>query len=366
MRVLLLDEGFNSGMVTARGLRRAGCAVDVVAATGGHGQCAVSDSVWRLAPRVDDARLMTVVDGMVRQHAYDVIYPITEPFQWLLWNVRPAWAARVFPNVEHHLRADRRDKRRMSEVVSRAGVSIPRQLRADTDADLRLAVRQLGLPIVVKGSHGRGGNATHICSSMAAAAAAVRELRQRGARPFAQAYIQGTTYLAGGLFDRGLPLRFYAGAKTVQFPPRVGPAAEIVSVDDPALTNTAIRIFGAASVTGLASIDLVRDAGGTYHFLELNPRPWGSIGAARDANVDLFGALVELWQRGTVRPRLEFRPGVPTAVFPLYLLAANYWRSGRASRALLSDSRRVLSMAREESTLASHVMHRLLRVGLNW
>src|SRR4051812_47323645 len=122
MRVLLLDEGFISGTVTARGLRRAGCAVDVVAATGGRGQCAVGDDVWRLAPRVDDARLISVLDAMVRQHPYDVIYPITEPLQWLLWNVTPWWSSRVFPYVDDRLRAARLDKRRMSELVSRAGV----------------------------------------------------------------------------------------------------------------------------------------------------------------------------------------------------------------------------------------------------
>src|SRR5881394_2298683 len=135
MRVLLLDEGFISGTVTARGLRRAGCAVDVVAATGGRGQCAVGDDVWRLAPRVDDPQLMTVLHAMVRRHPYDVIYPITEPLQWLLWKVKPEWSDRVFPYVEDHLRAARRDKYEMSEVVSRTGVSIPRQVRADSDAD---------------------------------------------------------------------------------------------------------------------------------------------------------------------------------------------------------------------------------------
>lgn len=366
MKVLLLDEGFMSGTVTARGLRKAGCGVDVIAATGGSGKCGVGDDVWRLAPRVGDPRLMDVVDAAIRQNAYDLIYPITEPLQWLLWNVQPSWQARVFPHVSEHHRSARRDKRRMSEVIRQAGVTIPRQRSADTDADLRLAVGELGLPIIVKGTRGRGGNATHICGSFAEAVVAAAEVRERGTRPFAQAYIDGPTYLAGGLFDHGRPLRFYSGAKTVQFPSRVGPAAEIVSTDDPALTDTALRVFAIADVTGLASIDLIRDARGTFQFLELNPRPWGSIGAASDADVDLFGALVELWGSGAVRPHLEFRQGVQTPVFPLYMLAAKYWRSGRAARALFSDSRRALTLARDESMLAGHIIHRLLRVGLNW
>ena len=78
--------------------------------------------------------------------------------------------------------------------------------------------------------------------------------------------------------------------------------------------------------------------------------------------------LWRLGDDGLFSPYVEERweRGVQTAVFPLYLLATDYWRSGRASRALVSDARRALAMAREESTLAGHVIHRLLRVGLNW
>ena len=36
-------------------------------------------------------------------------------------------------------------------------------------------------------------------------------------------------------------------------------------------------------------MDFVRDAAGRYHFLELNPRPWGSIeAAARAAHAGLL------------------------------------------------------------------------------
>jgi hypothetical protein len=178
--------------------------------------------------------------------------------------------------------------------------------------------------------------------------------------------VDGPTYLAGGLFDGGRALRLFAGAKTVQYPPRVGPAAVLTSVADPALAAAAVRAAAAAHVTGLASLDFVRDAGGGYHFLELNPRPWGSIDAAARAEVDLFAALVRLWRAEVPAPNLGCRPGVRTPVFPLYLLAAPTWRSGTAARALLPDVRRALALARAEPALAAHVVHRLARVALNW
>jgi nucleotide-binding universal stress UspA family protein len=157
MRVLLLDEGFISGTVTARGLRRAGCLVDVIAATGGRGRCVTRDGTWRLAPRVGDPRLPDVITAAIRRSTYDVVYPVTEPLQWLVWDARPVWEPLVFPRVPEPHRAARRDKRVMSALVAAAGVAIPRQLPAGSDAEVRAAVRALGVPLVVKGVRGRGG-----------------------------------------------------------------------------------------------------------------------------------------------------------------------------------------------------------------
>ena len=366
MRVLLLDEGFISGTATARGLRAAGCTVDVIAATGGHGRCIVSGGTWQLAPHVGNERLMDMIDAAAHRTDYDVIYPVTEPLQWMIWDRQPRWHRKVFPHVSVEQQHTRRDKRAMSALVASAGVSIPRELRATSTSDVRKAIHALGLPVVIKGTTGRGGNATRICNSVETAMAAVRELSSDGRHPFAQQYIGGVTYLAGGLFERGKPLRFFSGAKTLQHPPRTGPAAEITSVIDPALTELALRVFAAAEVNGLASIDVVRDALGRYHFLELNPRPWGSIEAAGAAGVELFDPLVRLWRGESVSPRCGYVDGVRSPIFPLYLFAMPYWKSGAARRALGPDVRRALTLVRGEPALAGHVAHRLVRVGLNW
>ena len=366
VRVLLLDEGFASGALTARGLRRAGCTVDVIAATGGTGSCPGTGGTWRLAPRVGDPRLIEVLDAAVRRSRCDVVFPVTEPLQWLVWDQRPTWEVSVYPQVEGPHRAARRDKQRMSELVAGVGVTIPRQLPVSSRADVDRAVRELGLPIVIKGSVGRGGNATHVCSTLGAVQSATQQLARRLIPAFAQAHIAGSTYLAGGVFDRGRPLRFYAGVKSVQFPRRVGPAAEMRSSNDATLSELARRVFAAAEVSGLASIDLVRDARGTFHFLELNPRPWGSMEAAVRAGVDLFDVLVRLWRSESIVPRLDFRSDMRTPVFPLYLLAHPCWFSGRAARAILPDVRRAFTLARDEPALAWHMLHRLSRVCVNW
>ena len=335
MRVLLLDEGFVSGALAALGLQRVGCTVDVIAATGGVGECRTDAGTWRLGPRVDHPELR---DLLSRQDGYAVVYPCTEPLQQLLSGVAI-------------------DKRQTSAQMRDAGIPVPREHSVRSETELREAISELGTPLVVKGSIGRGGKATFIVRSLREARRAASRIRALGAHPFAQGYICGVTHLAGGLFEKGRALRFYCGAKRVQVPARTGPAAEIVSTADPAFTNLALRAFEVSHVTGLASADFIRDQRGVYHFLELNPRPWGSIAAAHDAGVDLFTPLTALWRGDSIKPDLAFRPGVRSTVFPLALLSMRCWASGSALRSV---------PATRDPRLAAHLAHRLVRVAYNW
>jgi hypothetical protein len=335
MRVLVLDEGFMSGAFTALGLARAGCKVDVLAALGGRAECRTHDGRWWFGPRVG-ALGPTSFDSS----RYDVVYAATEPLQ----------AALGHPAAS---------KPCVSAIVRAAGVETPDERAAESDDDVHRAVQELGLPIVVKGAHGRGGKYTFIARTLGDALGAARRQRAAGVGPFAQRYVPGPTCLVGGLFDHGRPLRLYAGKKVVQFPADTGPAAELVSVCDAPLFDAALRAFDAAKVTGLASADFVVNPGGGPEFLELNARPWGSISAAWEAGVDLFGPLVSQWRGENVAADLSFRHDVRCTVFPLALLTRS------APRALAAGIRRAWT-APIEPRLAAHIAHRLTRVALDW
>jgi len=366
MRVLILDEAFMSGAYTALGLRRPGCTVRLVAAVGGSGRYHGDGEEWTLAPPPRDGELLGIIDRIATNGAFDVIYPATEPLQHLLWASQGVWTERVFPAFDDWQQRLLSDKRSMSAHVAAMGVIVPEERPAFDDEDVRAGARALEFPLVVKGSAGRGGSATAIATSERDAIAAARRIRARGVTAYLQRYVKGPTFLAGGLFDRGEPLRLYAGEKTIQFPARTGPAAELSSTDDSDLVAAAVQTFRAARVSGIASADFVRDPEGRYHFLELNARPWGSITAARDAGVDLFGPLVQLWRGHAVEPRLEYAIGRRSSIFPLYLLSARFWLRREALGAIRIDGIRALGLARRNPSLAAHLAHRLVRVGLNW
>jgi predicted ATP-grasp superfamily ATP-dependent carboligase len=137
-------------------------------------------------------------------------------------------------------------------------------------------------------------------------------------------------------------------------------------VRESALTSAALRVFDVLQWTGLASADFVRAADGGFHFLEVNPRPWGSIAAAADAQVDLFTPLADLMCGGTPAPDLAYTRDVETRILPLYLLNPRSWLDIRTAVHIITDLRSRQGAMFRSPGLALHVLHRLLSVRANW
>jgi glutathione synthase/RimK-type ligase-like ATP-grasp enzyme len=357
--VLVLDEGFMSGAHTAAGLAGAGLGVTVLAAIGGglSARC-VSDGVhWRLGPQIDRAEQLAraiVSDGAEA----DIIYPVTEPMRALSWQLPVDLGARVFPQTSAFARTLFTNKRVMAEYLSLRGVPT----LAQTDATEH---RALGYPCVIKGVRGRGGCATHIASSANAANAAVE--RMGAAECFAQEFIDGPTYIVGGLFDHGRALRVCAARKVKQYPAQVGPASRLQTVHAPGLLASALRAFESLNITGLASVDFIQRPSGEFAFLELNPRPWGSIGAMRDAGVDLFTPLADLLRGERPVADLSYDVGVSSSVFPLYLASRDEWRHPRSlAHAVAHDLASASGQIWHRPRQAAHLSRRLFCVARQW
>jgi hypothetical protein len=365
-RVLLLDEGFMGSAYTAVGLRNAGCRVAVLAGTGGRGGHDGRGIRWSLAPPVQSAAFLAAVDDALAREHFDYVYPTTEPIQQRVWDAGPAWASVVYPPTLAWQRDLLRDKRVLGDYVADRGVLIPARRPVAGDGDVRAAVADVGLPIVVKGVRGRGGSATHVTASLPAAIEAARRVLRHGTACFVEEFVRGATFLAGGLFHEGRALRIYLGEKLEQHPPATGPAIRIRSVADAALLESALAVFRELRWSGLASADFVRGPDGRFFFLEVNPRPWGSIPAADAAGVDLFTPFAELLGGVVPASDLTFRPGVECTVFPLYLLSRGHWRRGRALASLARDLRGPQGLLWRSPGQAGHLVHRLYRVVRNW
>jgi hypothetical protein len=346
-RVLLLDEGWTQTIDLATELEGAGYQVTVVAANGGTASYRHRTVAWRSGPALASPALLPHLDRMMAEAAFDRVLPLTEAAMIRLWDANPVWAEHIYPQVAGWQRRLLRDKYALSEYLAARGVAVPRHQRlapgASPGTSSAAIARELGLPLVVKGATGAGGARVWIVETVAELAGAMQRARQAGGAWGVQELVAGSTVLFCGVFHDGNPLRIYAGTKLEQHPRRTGPAIRLRSIDDPALVELGTRIMRELRWTGFASIDFIRRRDGSYAFLEVNPRLWGSVAAVRRAGVDLFSPFAELLAGGLPAPDLAFAAGCDVRIFPRYLLSPAYWRPGGLARAvcdLLGDQGR--------------------------
>lgn len=352
LRILVVDEGFIGSLHTAIALSDMGCDVLLAAAVGGAFEYRRASFRSVACPPPSHEDFLAHIRTLHSTNVFDVVYPATEPVLLALL-CEPDIAPRIFPRIDALQLDCIRDKQVMLDVAARACVRVP-----------ETQTRTSAFPAVVKAERGRGGDAVFIVANAREAERAHDAIRRMGRQPVVQQYIDGPTWLVGGVFDRGTAVRLYAGRKLRQQPPRTGPASVIASESNPALLDAAQTVMRALEWTGLASCDFVQSADGAFHFLELNPRPWGSIAAAADAGVDLFGPLLTLMEGGTPAIDVRFTAGVRTEVFPLYLLDWKYRLDPRTLLRIGRDLGRHPLWRRPH--FLRHMIDRLLRVRANW
>jgi hypothetical protein len=356
-RVLLLDEGWLQTMHVASALEAAGHRVTVLTANGSTASYRRRTVLWCSGPAVGDSRFLAHLDRMMRETPFEHVLPLTEPLMFRLWDAPPVWEAAIYPATDHQQRQLLRDKHVLIAHMASCGIAVPRQCRLGGDLELSAVARELGLPLVIKAATGAGGTRVHIVDTAAQLARTVSRLAVRSDWAL-QELVDGPTYLFGGVFHDGRPLRIYAAEKLAQHPARTGPAIRLRSDDDPALVELALRVFRELRWTGLASADFIRRPCGSYVLLEVNPRPWGSIAAARTAGVDLFTLFTELLAGDVPRAALGFTANQECSVFPRYLLCSDHWSVAGALHAL----RDLLGPQGEEWRDVGFVCHTLQRL----
>ena len=321
--MLLVEEGWHATMAIARGLRDAGMTVTVVTANGSSARCDHDGVEWRSGSPSESERFIEELDALVVTRGIDVVLPLTETTMCRLWDAELSWHERIFPHTERWQQALVRDKHALTEHLATHGVAVPKYIRVDRQFDPGAAIAALGVPLVVKGATGSGGRRVCIVSSERELVLALERAATIDEQWIVQEHIAGPTYLVGGLFDRGRPLRLYAAEKLEQHPPRTGGAIHVRSVTDPALVAAGLRAIELLGWTGFASADLMR-RGDEPLVLEINPRLWGSFAGAREAGVELLAPFAQLVAGDVPTPDLDFVAGSTCMIFPRYLNAATH------------------------------------------
>jgi hypothetical protein len=250
------------------------------------------------------------------------IIPCTEHALYWLWHQPEHIQERCLPNVSPAIRPLLLDRALLLDAAAGWGVATPTSIPLNSHDDCDEAIAA-GLPLVVKSGQSIGGAGVALCHTPDEVIRAFDEFFGKAVSVAAQRYYVGPTYLAGALFLHGEAVHFYAGEKTVMWPPLTGRAFELRSAGEPhfsALLQSAEAVCKNLEWTGLASFDFVLDEDGQFRFVDFNPRQWGSVDATLTTGVDLYGGLDRWIRYGDAGAPSRSVPGISHRVFPVYTL----------------------------------------------
>lgn len=340
LSLLIIEAGWSHTFLFAAELVQAGVQVHVLGGYMGVSYVlpqGLTVDKRPLPPDVDDETLMLRIEQALHETGSDKVLPIAEHILFKIWRKQPAWIDKLIPAIAEEERQRYLSKHHMTAFLTARGVAAPKTVNlADGKPDeVESIISELGLPVVVKAHAGAAGNGVHIAHSSADAAHLVHESHvAEGRWPALQTFVSGPTYLVGGAFLNGRAVRLVAAEKTEVDPAVTGPSIRLLTTQEPQLLEAARQVFRSLHFTGIASADFMRAANGEFLFLEVNPRPWGSIGVARHAGVDLIPAWVRILNGFPDNEEVVGRAHVDWVKLPEYLKGASLGRRAMLKRAL--------------------------------
>jgi predicted ATP-grasp superfamily ATP-dependent carboligase len=195
------------------------------------------------------------------------------------------------------------DKEQTLAIAERLGIAVPRGVTLSTTDEVAEAVREIGLPAVVKPveSWQVGQGVRLICqlvTTQEEAHRVVEELTYCGGPVLFQQFLPGRREAVNFLYANGeMYARFAQWAKRTQ-PPLGGTSVYRQSIALPQdIGEQAERLVREIELEGYSEVEFRRDAHGKPYLMEINPRLSASIEVAIRAGVD-FPYLLYQWACG--------------------------------------------------------------------
>ncbi|MBE3560256.1 MAG: ATP-grasp domain-containing protein, partial [Ktedonobacteraceae bacterium] len=209
------------------------------------------------------------------------------------------------------------------EIAANLGLNVPRGVPVRSVDEVAEAVREIGLPAVIKPVEswlwGEQQGVRLICALVATpdeARRAVEELTSQGGTTLYQQFLPGRREAVSLLYARGeIYARFAQWAARTQ-PPLGGTSVYRQSIPVPYdIGEQAERLVREIELEGYAEVEFRRDAAGRPYLMEINPRLSASVEVAVRSGVD-FPYLLYQWANGEQIERVE---GYQTGKWMRYL-----------------------------------------------
>lgn len=274
---------------------------------------------FHLIPGFQEPEYIPAIREVCRQESIDIVLPIHQ--EDLVEIAQHKWQLEAdgfrVPIPDYPLIDLAIDKYRMAILASEAGISVPEtHLLSEIKAsDLG---RTIELPILVKLRRSTGQRGQKKIASVEAFETHIQSLLKTHAEDdiIIQEFIAGTVrdamYTVGLLYDHRHHLKACVPLKKIRSKPYTGGTAICtVARNHPAVHEMAIRVMNTFSEwEGIADVEIKIDPEGKPRFIEVNPRPWGSIYGSYVAGVDFPALWLKVALREEFETISEFEEGV--------------------------------------------------------
>lgn len=217
------------------------------------------------------------------------------------------------------------NKEQTLEIAGQLGLGIPRGILVKDGSDVLAAVREVGLPLVVKpveswlwkeGEHGGIRVASQLVTTEDEARHVVEQLTRSGGSVLLQQFLTGRREAVNLFYANGeMYARFAQWAKRTD-PPLGGTSVLRQSIAiPPDIGDQAERLVRAIDLEGYSEVEFRRDSEGIPYLMEINPRLSASVEIAVRAGVD-FPLLLYQWASGE---RIDKVQGYRTGTWMRYM-----------------------------------------------
>jgi predicted ATP-grasp superfamily ATP-dependent carboligase len=207
------------------------------------------------------------------------------------------------------------DKLRLLEAAEAAGLTPPRSIICEDEAEARTAVRRLGLPVVVKPAASflpTGNCFRQQPVVLVEQTHALAEALSSVGRPcIVQRFEEVQRVVScGGLVTKSGLVATVVARWHRRWPPRAGSAAFCETIEPPrALLSRVESLVEYLGFRGIFELEMLEQADGRYSAIDLNPRPFGWLALALRAGVNLPALYCDSI-RGHSITRVRAEPGV--------------------------------------------------------
>ena len=313
-RILVLDGHSAAALPVTRSAGRAGHWVAVGANRGAFAAAKLSRYCrMALEYRVSTSEPQAFVEsilGFVRANEIDLVVPLTD------WTLGPLSAERErFSGLcplampSHSAIEVASDKFRTIELAQEIGIGVPKTCIVRSLADLS-GLKEFGFPAVVKDRFSVRWIQQKAVFGSVAYAYSSEDLQKRVADRLEKA---GDVLVQEFVSGQGIGFScFVAGSKAFlpfqwlrvrEVDPRgsASSARKSIALDD-ALVSQSQQLITRMGFEGIAMVEYKHTSDGRLVLMEINGRPWGSIGLPFAAGIDYPRYLIDWWLEGKFPP----------------------------------------------------------------